>query len=252
MSGLLADDDFLALDAEFAPMFARHYVITQNEAHNLAAILDAKPVGHFRLNVHVAVSMFVETIIALSPSLDRAVRHVANVILKDDGKAAELFAVGHTDIEPATHAAVVAYRSHIPDAEPFATVAARKKIARQVVGGGAKKGAPVDTLFGGFCGTLDDIAREVTGTCQRLPSKIDIDIGGNESLPVISFIRAGIEVSAGRTTRVLDAREVSEDGRKAITARLCAYRQKSDRAIAEKVWAARRSQGRLCTERAAR
>ena len=177
MSGLLADDDFLALDAEFAPMFARHYVITQNEAHNLAAILAAKPVGHFRLYVHVAVSMFVESIIALSPSaLDRAVRHVAKVILKDDGKAAELFVVDNTDIEPATHAAVVAYRSHIPDAEPFATVAARKKIARQVVGRGAKMGAPVDTLFGGFCGTLDDIAREVTGTRQRLPSKMDIDI----------------------------------------------------------------------------
>lgn len=124
---ILDDDAFFAIEAEFDPSFARHYVLKEEEALGLAKLLEIEPAPRLqRRELHFTVAMFIEMILASPRPPERAVRRVSEAILEKTGaEAAKLFA-GDVSDDPAIRGAVVAYRSLVPDGEPFATVVERK------------------------------------------------------------------------------------------------------------------------------
>jgi hypothetical protein len=127
------DDDrvsaFLAAEAEFSPMFARHYVFDRDEAERFAALIGVEATEQFQQEMHITLAMFAETVARPSMPLDKAVRHVMETVSKGDFLALD----GLRD-DSARNAAIVSLQSLLPpDIEFSRAPAAMKKIADDVL-----------------------------------------------------------------------------------------------------------------------
>jgi len=195
-------DALVDADATFAPSFARHYVLSEEEARRAFGFLGIAPPPGGRGSLHIAVASFIEAAIAqvAGTAPEKQVRDALARTAKRDpagleGPAGAVVAatVTHDLDMPCTPADAVRYVEEVTARAEHLLDATR-----------APRGAPPDRALDALLAAVEDIA-QAAGAPTGLGGNDTLDSNGTPP-PFLAFVEEVALAACERAGLVLDAR----------------------------------------------
>ncbi|MBB6307142.1 hypothetical protein [Xanthobacter tagetidis] len=209
---------YLAGDAEFPPIFARHYVITEAEAKQAAAVLGVEATLGLRVELHIGVAFFVEAMIA-----DMANPHkkVAQVMERLAVPATQVDALSKDGVAEMVASGLISSMAPPPSGSSMGEVLAYprrvEEVAREYLSQIERpnRGEPPDDLLLDFVYGSTLIAKEF-GISLFLPSNARLDSDdlndGCRFTPFFNWGKHIVHLLVERGFQVIAARRAEPEG----------------------------------------